>query len=193
MMMSHKNYLDMPVLPRAGILWVTFMTLLWAVFGLGIVTHPEAWRNIQPVEPETGWNIFWFILGNNCIILGLIIAGNLFVRFGQITPGLIVLGIQAIMIGWTAGTNGFTEPFQSVTAANAAFLRIGLWETSSYVFICAVTLSKSLLISDNFPAKRWVKTTSLKDLSFSKGEILIGFSGFLALISSAYMEAFLPA
>jgi hypothetical protein len=191
--MSIKKFLELSVLPRTIFLWIAFMTILWIIFGLGIVTHPEAWRNIPLVETETGWNIFWFILGNNCIILTLIIAGNLFVRFGQISPGLIVLGIQSIMIGWTAGTNGFTEPFQSVTAANTAFLRIGLWETSAYVFICAVTLPKSLLISDTFPAKRWVKTTSIKDLSFSIVETIIGCSGFVALISSAYMEAFLPA
>lgn len=165
-MMSIKNLYEMSVLPRTSLLWLVFMAVLWTIFAAGLVTHPQAWSNIPPVAPEKGWNVFWFIVRNNFLILVLITVGNLFVRFGKITPGLIVLGVQAIMIGWTAGTNGFWEPFQSVAAANAAFLRIGLWETSAYVLICAVTLSKSLLVSDTFPAKRWAKTTPIKDLTF---------------------------
>ncbi len=190
--MSIKMYFDMPVLPRTGILWVAFMSTLWIVFTVGLITHPEAWINIPPIEPDKGSDVFWFIIRNNFFILVLIIVGNLFVRFGKFTPGLIILGIQAIMIGWTAGTNGFMEPFQSVTSANAAFLRIGLWETTAYVLVCAATLTKSLFLSDTFPARRWVKTTPIKDLSFSTAEVFIGSLGFLALITSAYVEAFLP-
>jgi len=121
----------------------------------------------------------------------LIALGNLFVRFGNITPGLAILGIQAVIIGWTAGTNAFTEPFQTVTAANAAFLRIGLWETSAYVLICAVTLPKSMLVSSTFPAKAWVKSTPLKDVRFTKLEIVIGGLGLVVLCLAAIVEAFL--
>jgi hypothetical protein len=136
--------------------------------------------------------VFWYIIRNNSLILALITIGNLFVRFGKFTPGLIVLAVQAVMIGWTAGTNGFMEPFQSVAAANMAFLRIGLWETNAYVLICGVTLSKSLLIADTFPAKRWAKSTPIKELTFNGIEIGIGTLGILALLSAAVVEAFMP-
>lgn len=111
----------MPVLARTGLLWVVFMAVLWTIFAIGLATHPEAWSSIAPSEPETGWNVFGFIIVRNTLILALIALGNIFVRFGNITPGLAILGIQAVVIGWTAGTNAFTEPFQTVAAANAAF------------------------------------------------------------------------
>jgi len=181
---------EMSVLSRTVVLWVGFMAVLWTIFAIGLVTHPQAWIDVPPVMPERGWTVFWSIIVNNFLILILISIGNLFVRFGSITPGLVILGIQAITIGWTAGTNGFIEPFQSVTAANAAFLRIALWETTGYVVICAVTLSKSLLVSDTFPAKKWVKSTSIKELKFTRLEIGIALLGLFALIGAAAIEAF---
>ncbi len=188
--MSIKQLYDLPALARTGLLWVVFMVLLWTIFAIGLSTHPEAWLNIVPSEPEKGWNIFGFILVSNSLILALIALGNLFVRFGNITPGLVILGIQAVIIGWTAGTNGFTDPFQSVGTANAAFLRIGLWETSAYVLICAVTLPKSRLVSTTFPAKTWVKSMPLKDLRFTKSEIVIVGLGLVILCFAAAIEAF---
>lgn len=188
-MSLHKLY-DLSVVARTGLLWVAFMAVLWTVFAIGLSAHPEAWSSIVPFEPERGWKVFALIIVSNSLILALIALGNLFVRFGNLTPGLVILGLQAIMIGWTAGVNGFTEPFQSVAAANATFLRIGLWETSAYVLICAVTLPKSLLVSNTFPAKAWVKTTPLKDLMFTKVEVVIAVLGLVALYGAAAVEAF---
>jgi hypothetical protein len=96
-----------------------------------------------------------------------------------------------VIIGWTAGTNGFLEPFATVGAANAAFLRIGLWETTAYVLICGVTLNKSLLVADTFPARKWTKTTGWKEISFTRSEILISIATILSLLGAAYTEAFL--
>lgn len=189
--MSINKLYDLPVLARTGLLWVVFMAVLWTIFAIGLATHPEAWRNVIPAEPEKGWNVLAFIIVSNSVILALIALGNVFVRFGSITPGLVILGIQALVIGWTAGTNGFAEPFQSVAAANAAFLRVGLWETSAYVLICAVTLPKSLLVSSTFPAKVWEKSTPLKDLRFTKLEIVIAGLSLVVLYTSAAVEAFL--
>lgn len=189
--MSLQNLLEKGVLSRILILWLVSMSLLWAVFAVGAYSHPDAWVNVQPVEPQTGWGVFWFILRNNFLILGLITVGNLFVRFGAVTPGLLVLSIQLVTIGWTAGTNGFSDPFLSVAAANTAFLRIGLWEVTAYIAICAITLNKSLLIADTFPAKKWTKVTRLRDVSFTRTEILASTVGVLALLFAAYTEAFL--
>ena len=180
----------MPVLWRTVFIWLGFMVVLWTIFAVGWVTHPQAWRNVILVEPQKGWQVFGLILCNNFLLLALITLGNLFIRFGNVTPGLVILGIQATVIGWTAGTNGFIEPFQSVTAANTAFLYIGLWETTAYVVICAVTLSKSLLVSDTFPAKKWVKSTSIKELTFTRLEFGIALLGLFALIGAAAIEAF---
>ena len=84
-------------------------------------------------------------------------AGNLLVRFGVVTPGPLVLDRSGCAIGWLAGTNGFEVPFPSVAAANMQYLRIGLWETSAYAVFCGLTLTKSLLVADSFPAKEWAE------------------------------------
>lgn len=180
------------VVPRTLFIWLVFFAVLWLIFGIAYLTHPQAWGSTVEVQRQTGWDVFATILISNSLLLVLIITGNLFVRFGAITPGLIILAIQAVSIGWTAGTNGFLEPFASVAQANAAFLRIGLWETSAYALLCGVTLPKSVLISDTFPARQWVIQRTLKDLRFSKSELVIATAGVLCLISAAYVEAFLP-
>jgi hypothetical protein len=190
--MSLQNLLEKDVLSRIFILWLVSMPVLWLIFAVGAYTHQDAWVNVQAVEPQTGWNVFWFILRNNFLILGLITLGNLFVRFGAVTPGLLILAIQIVTIGWTAGTNSFMEPFPSIEAANTAFVRIGLWEITTYISICAITLSKSLLVADTFPAKRWTKTTRLKDVTFTRAEVIASILSVFALVSVAYIEAFFP-
>ena len=180
------------VLSRTALVWSGFSIALWMVFGIGLVTHPQAWGSAAEVQRQTGWDVFGTIIASNGLLLLLIVAGNLFVRFGTITPGVFILAVHAVMIGWTAGTNAFTEPFSSVAQANAAFLRIGLWETTAYAVLCAVTLPKSLLVSDSFPARRWVEQRGLKDLRFTKSELAIAAAGLVCLIGAAYVEAFLP-
>lgn len=117
-------------------------------------------------------------------------AGNIFVRFNIVTPGLVVLVVQAVMIGWLAGSNGFEVPFASITAANIQFLRIGLWETTAYALVGAVTLPKSLLVADKFPAKEWSQTRKLKDIKFSNAEICILLVGITVLLVAAIIETF---
>ncbi len=180
------------VVSRTLFIWLSFSAVLWLIFGIAYFTHPQAWDSVAEVQRQTGWSVFGSILVSNGLLLLLIIVGNLFVRFAGITPGMIILAIQAVIIGWTAGTNAFIEPFASVVQANAAYLRIGLWETTAYAVIFAVTLPKSLLISDTFPAKQWTQQRSIKDLHFTKSEWLIATAGMLCLIGAAYVEAFLP-
>ncbi len=186
--MSRLFHLD--VLARSAILWLAFMCALWAIFAVGVWTHPDAWSNIAEVEVETGWSVLAYIVAMNATVLLLIVIGNVFVRFGSVTPGLLVVGWQAIAIGWTAGTNSFAEPFSSVAQANAAFLRIGLWETTAYVLICAVTLDKSLNIADSFPAKQWSEVRRLRDLRFSRAEIAVTVISLTCLLVAALIEAF---
>lgn len=111
-------------------------------------------------------------------------------RFNIITPGLLVLVIQAVMIGWLAGSNGFEVPFANVKAANMQYLRIGLWETTAYALVCAVTLPKSLLIADTFPAKKWSQTRNLKDIDLSITETSILLLGAIGLLVAAIVETF---
>jgi hypothetical protein len=184
-----KNLFEMGPIWRSVTQWIAFMATLWIVFGIGLVTHPGAYADIPAVDRETGWMVVAFILGNNGVLL-LIIVGNLFVRFGSVTPGLLILAYEAVVIGWTAGTNGFMEPFPSVAAANAAFLRIGLWETTAYVLLCAVTLPKSLNVAATFPAKQWSRTRRLTEVRFRPSEVVIAALGVFALVGAAMVEAF---
>lgn len=175
---------------RTGLLWLAFMVIAWLVAGIAYLTHPQAWQNVPAVQAEKGWNVFLFIVASNILLFGLISLGNLFVRFGAVTAGLVILSWQAVAIGWTAGTNGFTEPFPSFAAANRAFLFVGLWETTAYVFICAATVTKSRLISDTFPAREWSEQRSLKDLKFSRAERVVLATSILFLLGAATVEAF---
>ena len=95
------------------------------------------------------------------------------------------------MIGLTAGANSFEFPFATVLDANIRYLKVGLWETTSYALICAVTLTKSLNIADTFPAKQWTETRILKDIRFSIGEKTLALISILMLITAAYIEAVL--
>lgn len=175
---------------RTGLLWLAFMVTTWLVAGIAYLTHPQAWQNVPAVQPEKGWNVFFFIIISNVLLCGLIVLGNLFVRFGAVTAGLLILFWQAVVIGWTAGTNGFAEPFPSFSAANTAFLLVGLWETTAYVLICAVTVTKSRLISEAFPAQGWSQQRRWADVSFSRAEsFVIALSGAL-LVGAAAVEAF---
>lgn len=185
------NYLlKTNALMRAALLWLGFMAAMWLVFGLAVVTHPLAWQGVPPIVRATGWPVLLMILGNNLVLLALIAGGNLFVRFGPLTPGLIVLAYQALVIGWTAGTNGFAEPFTSVTAANLAFLRVGLWETTAYAVICAVTLPKSMYVAATFPAKQWAEVRPLRALVPTRVEAALIGLALVALLAAGVVEAF---
>lgn len=166
------------------------MAVMWIVFGVGLATHPGAYSNSPVLDRQTGWRELAYILGNNAMLLLLIVFGNLFVRFGNITPGLLILVYEAIVIGWTAGTNSFLEPFSSVMAANSTFLRIGLWETTAYVLLCAVTLPKSLNIAATFPARQWSRTCTLMEIRYSRPEFSIAALGVFSLVGAALIEAF---
>ncbi len=185
-----KKLFDLQPLPRAVVLWLAFMALMWLVFGIGLLTHPGAYTQVAAMDRATGWPVVGFILGNNGVLLLLILGGNLFVRFGNVTPGVLILAYEAVVIGWTAGTNGFMEPFPSVAAANTAFLRIGLWETTAYVLLCAVSLPKSLHEAATFPAKQWSRTRKLQDIHFNHSEFTIAALGILSLLGAAFVEAF---
>ena len=163
------------------------------MFGISYIANREAWPGgveIRPITAAVGgwWSTLFYIIINNLIICGLIVSGNLFVRFRFITPGLLITAIQAVTIGWLAGSNDFEVPFETVTAANLQYFKIGIWETAAYALACAVTLPKSLLISETFPTKEWSQRCSLKDVKFSIDEIIIAVSGVILLISAAIIE-----
>jgi hypothetical protein len=183
--------LEMSVLKRTAILWVTVFILTFMVFQVAVISHPDAWMIDVDRNPETGWSVFLFVIFFNLLLISLIVFGNIFVRFGSVTPGLAILLIQAVNIGWIAGTNAFLEPFTSVASANMAFLRIGLWEITAYVLFCSATYDKSLYISETFPAKKWKETRTLNELHFSKADKIILLLGSISLLSAATVEAFI--
>ena len=189
-----KSIYQMSSLKRSIIIWVLFQFVLWLVFAINYYLNPEAW-NIVSSEVQTTstsvWGGFLYIIGMNSILFFIIAIGNIFVRFGSITLGPIILLLQGIMIGYVAGTNSFEYPFVSVAEANLQFLRVGLWETTAYALICAVTMTKSLYIADSFPAKKWAEVRSLRDLNFSLTEKVIVIVSIILLITAAYIEAYL--
>jgi hypothetical protein len=79
-----------------------------------------------------------------------------------------------------------------IVLVHAAFMRVGLWEPTAYVLICAVTLPKSLYVADSFPARAWSEVRSLRSLVMSRAErVLAGFS-LLCLLVATWEEAFTP-
>lgn len=166
------------------------------MFGITCFFNTDAWTDV----PEAGYTpggsdvllkTFLLIIGNNLILLLLIVGGNIFVRFGIFTPGLLVLLIQGIMIGLVAGSNSFEFPFASIREANIQYLKVGLWETTAYALACAVTLTKSLYISTTFPARQWSEVRKLKEITFNAAKKIIAIISVLLLVVSAYIEAVL--
>ncbi|NMB21436.1 MAG: hypothetical protein GX979_11265 [Firmicutes bacterium] len=179
---------------RTLFLWVGLQLLLWSVFLISFWTHRGAWQNVPSVPSGFGAEggfvaTLLFILSRNLLICLLIVAGNIFLRFGWFTPGLAILILQGLGIGWLAGSNGFEVPFASVAAANMQYLRIGLWETTAYAIACGATLTKSLLIAKTFPAKTWDEQRALRDIRFEKAEKALLLAGGLALLVAGSIEA----
>jgi hypothetical protein len=179
---------------RTIVICILFQMLLWIVFGISYLLNSDAWINVREVEQgaaAVGGSLttFIYIIIMNSIVCSLIAAGNIFVRFGKVTVGALVLIIQAISIGWLAGSNAFEVPFVTMSAANIRFLSIGLFETLAYSITGAVTLTKSLYIADTFPAKKWVETKKIKDIRLSKSEFVILLIGLTCLIIAAFNEA----
>ena len=190
MMKLLSKLMNYNVYKRTIIMWVISQLILWTVFLIGYLLNKDAWVNIPDITnvSENNMSLFLYIIISNTIICLLVFIGNIFVRFGNITPGIIVLLIQLITIGWIAGTNGFEFPFSSVIQANLQYLRVGLWEVTSYILICAVSLNKSLHISDTFPATKWVSTRKLKDIKFNKSEVIIVVIAVISLFMAATIE-----
>lgn len=177
---------------RSITIWTGFQIILWIVFLIAYLINKDAWSSIdvsQITNKDTVIKTFIYIIGNNLILLLLIGFGNIFVRFGVITPGLIILIYQGVMIGLIAGSNSFEFPFSSVMEANIQYLRVGLWETTAYAIFCATTLDKSLFVSESFPAKTWTETKKLSDIKFNKTEKTLVISSIIILILAAYIEA----
>lgn len=184
------------VVKRTIVVWIAFQAILWIVFGITYFANPDSWRGIYEAShavpsSDSLLRTFLFIIGNNLTLFLLIALGNIFVRFGPLTPGLLILALQGVMIGRVAGANSFEFPFASVWDANIRYLKVGLWETTAYALICAVTLTKSLNIADTFPAKQWTETRKLKDIDFSVAEKIVVLISVLMLITAAYIEAVL--
>jgi len=184
-----RIYNENPV-TRTIVVWCLFMAIQWTVFLIGFLTHRSAWVNVEVLTPDTGVSSSLFIIANNLVVVALIVVGNLFARFGSLSIGGLVLLVQGVAIGWTAGTNGFQYPFATVAEANLNYLKIGLWEVSAYAIICAVTITKSLNISETFPPKKWSVTRKLSDLVWDGQEKALLFVGLAFLIIAGFVEGF---
>jgi hypothetical protein len=191
-----RGIYGMGAIKRSGIIWVAFQSALWLVFGVSYLFSADSWSisgGIRQVPPAGGsvLETFLTIVRINSVLFLLITVANLFARFGQITLGPIILLIQAVMIGRVAGTNAFEYPFASALEANIQYLKVGLWETTAYALICAVTMTKSLLVADSFPAKKWVEVKALRDLRFTAIEKALVAASVLLLVAAGLIEAYL--
>ena len=171
---------------RKVIIWVAFQAALWLVFGVSYLFSPDSWSISDGSGATTRGRQCAADVFDHCrnepVLSLLITVANLFVGSGQITLGPVILLIQAVMIGHVAGTNAFEYPFASVLEANIQYLKVGLWETTAYALICAVTMTKSLHVADSFPAKKWVEVKALRDLRFTAIEkALVAASALLWL------------
>lgn len=185
-----KRIYSLKPVKRTIIVWIIFFAIQWGVFLLGYMTHKDAWTNVNVLVPDTGLKAGILIFINNFILTLLIAGGNIFARFGSISIGGVILIVQGILIGWTAGTNGFQYPFESLSAANLNYLKIGLWELSAYAIICGVTITKSLYISETFPPKSWIVERKLKDIKFDQTEKALLVLGYALLIIAALIEGY---
>ena len=118
---------------RSVVVLLGFQVLLWLVFGISYMLNGILGRSGRGGGEHCAvggwWSTFFFILLSGSFIC-VLLAGNILVRFGSITPGLLVLLLQAVTIGWMAGSNGFEVPFLSVGAANLQFLNRALGDIS---------------------------------------------------------------
>ena len=90
---------QMDAIKRSVVIWLGFQAVLWFVFGIGYASHKEAWTNVIGVESATAavggwWTTLLYIILSNLLVCTLIVGGNLFVRFGVITPGFLVLAVD---------------------------------------------------------------------------------------------------
>lgn len=187
------HLLTMGTYKRTATVWMGFMALLWGTFGLARLVHPGAYPGVaEPVVTSpTGIGLFAYIAAMNGFIILMLVVGNLFVRFSWFTPGLIILILQAIAIGWTAGSNAFEVPFATVGDAHSAFLRVGLLETSAYAIVTAVTLTKSCLISSTFPPKEWAETRKLSEVPWSRSDLVMLTVALVMWLGAAVNETIL--
>ena len=195
MMNKILNLYKADVWKRTLIIWLFCQIVMWLIFGVSYLCHQDAWINVSDVVGNNDsinewWSLFLFIVFNNLFICILIMIGNWFVRFNIITPGVLILLLQIIGIGWVAGSNAFEFPFTSVSEANIQYLKIGLWEVTAYIFSFSATISKSLNESNRFLPNKWDKTRSLKEMKPNKSEILIIAIAVILIIVAALIETF---
>ena len=100
---------------RTIIIWLLLQAVLWVFFVIGYLAG--AWRGrcaaIAPASAAVGGvaSTLGYIVFRNAIVLLLIGAGNILVRFGSVTLASWYLFRSYHWLG--RGTNGFEVPFQA--------------------------------------------------------------------------------
>ena len=184
--------LNLGAVKRSVVVLLGFQVLRWLVFGISYMLNRGSWVEVAAVEASTAavggwWSTFFFIL-LSILFICVLCRGNILVRFGSITPGLLVLPSArlSLLAGWrgpkvlsTISQCGRSEP---AVLEDRALGDISLCPD------CAVTLPKSLLVADTFPAKQWSETRRLRDIALSPAETGIVVLGCLMLIAAALIE-----
>ena len=99
-----RNLYQFGAVKRTIIVWLLFQSVLWVFFGAGYLLQPDSWVNVPTVAPSSaavggvGTTIGYIVLRNSIVLL-LIGAGNLFVRFWPGDPRLLVLAVGEQMAG----------------------------------------------------------------------------------------------
>lgn len=179
---------------RCIVMWIVFQVLLWGIFFIAFFLNKDKWENINinKIEQEISIGMcvssFVRILIMNILIYTIIAAGNLIARINIFTPGTVILLIHAIGLGWLAGINGFSVEFDSLLSANIQFLKVDLWEYTAYILVCCVTMTKSVYILEDYKMRKFEKTSSLKEIKFTKIETKVLAISFAILVTSAIIE-----
>ena len=137
---------------RTIIIWLLLQAVLWVFFVIGYLARPGAWQDVPAIAPASAAvggvaSTLGYIVFRNAIVLLLIGAGNILVRFGSVTPGLLVLLVQGATIGWVERM-ALRFPFQACSCQPAVFTHRPM-ETSAYA-VLRTDSTKSLLLPTVF-------------------------------------------
>ncbi len=174
-----------------------------SAFAIGYFFLPEGFLRGGPLptpsefvaQQEGFWSQFLGTIGFNLGFIFLIGIGCNTQRVRKFPLGYLYILIQAIMMGIVAGTNSFVVQAISPYTLEGwlVALRIGHLEFLGYTCIVASTIGVVLQEYDSWRQWKPSTTRSLRDIQFSRQEIIGLIIGIILVIIAGYNETALVA